>query len=644
MLFGFFAVLYTLVVNCIFAAAVLEVIEDNASGSILRIGGIVYLAPHFPYATYKPKRSGIPSSPGFTAVTSIRTNLSPITKTHLQQQLTLFSEFDDVYSDRFMDSLFISYDGTGSAVFEADVGSWLESLKIQHLLKPSMSLRSREDHHLALFSLPRPRKEIFSTCTVHIACIKTNTKPSYDSGQQYIPVPSRLSVWTQSLPLTGTRFALKDIYNAQGLVTGAGSLAYARVHGEANTTAPSIQRLLALGATMVGKVRTSQFAHGANPWDFLDIPYCWNPRADGYLTASASSSGSACAIAAYEWLDFTVGSDTRGSVRKPATLVGAYGIRPSHGSMDLTGVLPLSEEMDTAGYFARDPRFFSEIGRLWLVDPLNPLLSYEGSPVKAKGRLSQLPSKLLYPIDHFPVKNPAAQRLFDSFADILHEHLNISKVPINFTDALLPYLPNGNFHEFQLLCDRLGEYRTWKSVGEPLIAKHQELFGSTPSFDIRPRAMFAQGSKLSDEDFAEAVTFKRTFAKSVSEHLIRADDKSCSDSIFMYDAGTGGLPSYRVEDFNSLSGSTPFVLTTTVAGSKASEYFTYIGSMGGLPEITVPIGQVGYYSQVSRHWEVLPVAVQLVAHPGCDEMLFQLVEDLAAAGVLKSVKVGTEAF
>lgn len=258
--------------------------------------------------------------------------------------------------------------------------------------------------------------------------------------------------------------------------------------------------------------------------------------------------------------------------------------------------------------------------------------------------MSQLPSKLLYPIDHFPVKTPAAQRLFDSFADILQKHLKITKVPINFTDALLPYLPNGHFHEFQLLCDRLTEYRTWKSVGEPLIAKHEELFGSTPSFDIRPRFMFERGSKLSDEDFAEAVAFKRKFAKSVSEHLIKADDESCSDSIFMYDAGTGGLPSYRVEDFNSLSGSAPFLLTTTVVDSKASDYFTYIGSMGGLPEITVPIGQVGYHSQVSRRWEMLPVAVQLVAHPGCDEMLFKLVEDLAAAGVLRSVKVGTETF
>lgn len=112
----------------------------------------------------------------------------------------------------------------------------------------------------------------------------------------------------------------------------------------------------------------------------------------------------------------------------------------------------------------------------------------------------------------------------------------------------------------------------------------------------------------------------------------------------MYDAGTGGRPSYRVEDFNNLPGTAQFLLSSTAKGSKASDYFVLISPMAGLPEITVPIGQVGYYSQVSRQWEMLPVAVQLVAHPGCDDMLLELVKSLAAANVVRPVKVGNEAF
>ena len=156
--------------------------------------------------------------------------------------------------------------------------------------------------------------------------------------------------------------------------------------------------------------------------------------------------------------------------------------------------------------------------------------------------------------------------------------------------------------------------------------------------------MFENGKKLTDDDFARAVAFKRRFAKSIADDVITADRESCSESIFMYDAGTGGHPSYRVEDFNHLYGSAPFLLTTPAAGSKASDYFTYIGSMSGLPEITVPIGQVPYRSQVSRQLEMLPVAVQLVAHPGCDDMLLELVKNLATVGVVGPVNVGSVVF
>jgi len=161
------------------------------------------------------------------------------------------------------------------------------------------------------------------------------------------------------------RFAVKDIIDVKGLRTGAGSAAYLRTYNKAEATAPSIQRLLDLGATFVGKTRTSQFAHGAQPWEFVDFEYSRNPRGDGHLTAGASSSGSACAIAAYNWLDFTVGSDTRGSIRKPAALVGAFGLRPSHGTLDMSGVVTLSEQMDTISFFTRDPIIFESLGRNW---------------------------------------------------------------------------------------------------------------------------------------------------------------------------------------------------------------------------------------------------------------------------------------
>lgn len=53
----------------------------------------------------------------------------------------------------------------------------------------------------------------------------------------------------------------------------------------------------------------------------------------------------------YHWLDFTAGSDTKESIRKPAALVSAFGLRPSHEMLDMSGVVALSEQMDTIDFY-----------------------------------------------------------------------------------------------------------------------------------------------------------------------------------------------------------------------------------------------------------------------------------------------------
>ncbi|KAG6811912.1 hypothetical protein H0H92_005310 [Tricholoma furcatifolium] len=646
-------------------AAKIDVIgQVSGHGTILDLYGQPYYTPVGPLLTVNPSTpTGVPGR--YLPATSIRAPYSPITKAFLESQLSAFETIDDVWNERFLELLFISYDGQAIGFFEEAAEQWLQSKNVSRIyltdnirpleftsppvsqfakgppagpyfVTPAISSSPELDIHSA-YRLQKDEYASFLFGAIPDPSsggwIQTNLTLD-ESGAQYIPVPSRIALVGRGLPLSGTLFALKDIFDAKGLPTGAGSLAYARTYPPADTTAPSIQRLLDLGATMIGKTRTSQFAHGAQPWEYEDIPYSWNPRADGYLTASASSSGSACAIAGYDWLDFTVGSDTRGSVRKPAAFVGAYGIRPSHGSLDLTGVVPLSEEMDTAGFFARDPRLFHAIGTRW----------YEDSPVRIKRQTIRFPKKLYYPTEHFPVKNPAAQSLYDGFVVSLEKHLKITKVGMNFTASLLEHIPNSDFADFQLKSNTLAEYRTWVSVGKPLIEEHEKLFSTSPTFDPRPQRMFAAGAAVTEEDFAEAVNMRRAFRDSVAENLLKADIKSCSDALFMYDAGTGGLPSYRVEEYNSIEGATQALLTSPIGEAKPSDYFSYVGSMAGLPEITVPIGQVSYFSQISHEWEMLPVAVQLVAHPGCDDMLLNLVEKLANAGVLTSTSTGKYTF
>ena len=622
--------------------------------------------------------------------TSIHVDTPRITKRFLRSYLNEFS-IDDVWNRSFLKSVILCYDGKTPATIDDQANIWLRNQGVTTLflsgsiewpaqeVVPTYRLSDKvdvgpiviarqdigEETHLAFHNVYRLYVDEYESFLFGVipnlnnkGWILTNfiaTDSDDEVALQLIPVPSRLnSLPTPHFPLAGMRFGLKDLYHARGLPTAAGSIAYQLTHDIPEETAPSIQMLLDLGAVIVGKTRTSQFAHGAQPWEFVDVPYSWNPRADGYLTASASSSGSACAIAAYEWLDFAIGSDTRGSVRKPAALVGVYGIRPSHGSMDLTGVVPLSEEMDTAGFFARDPQIFYEIASEWFVrtHSIIVLLAYQShyryidSPVANQRVTRRFPRKLLYPIDHFPTKSAAAQEIIDNFVESLHLKLNITPVHVNSTAMFSPFFPNGSFSEFQLSSNKLAEYRSWRTVGKPIVDEFNSRFGKQPQFDPVPQKMFERAKSITEKDFADAVALKRAFRDSVSHHIFQDDEASCSNSIFIYDAATGGLPSYRYEEFNHVSGATQFLLTAPGVDKEpqVSDFLNFLASMGELPEITVPIGQVMYFSSVSRTWEALPIAVQLVSRKGCDQMLLSLVKQLGEMEIVKRVNVGRYTF
>lgn len=129
----------------------------------------------------------------------------------------------------------------------------------------------------------------------------------------HIPLPSRLSfpAPTASLPLSGKRIAIKDIFSLVGVVTTASCKSYAACYPPAEKTSSKIQKLIDLGAVIVGKTKTAPLASGLVAVDWVDHQAPWNPRGDGYLDPDCSSSGSAVAVAGYEWLDFAVGSDSK---------------------------------------------------------------------------------------------------------------------------------------------------------------------------------------------------------------------------------------------------------------------------------------------------------------------------------------------
>ena len=145
----------------------------------------------------------------------------------------------------------------------------------------------------------------------------------------------------------GTVVAVKDLVDVKGAVTTAGGVILPQV--PAAQDAPVVARIRKAGCVVVGKANLHEFAYGVtsiNP-HFGTVR---NPH-DPTRVAGGSSGGSAVAVAA-GMCDWSIGSDTGGSIRIPASLCGVCGFKPEFGSVDIEAVIPLSPSLDTLGPLA----------------------------------------------------------------------------------------------------------------------------------------------------------------------------------------------------------------------------------------------------------------------------------------------------
>jgi amidase len=291
-----------------------------------------------------------------------------------------------------------------------------------------------------------------------------------------------------------------------------------------------------------------------------------NPRAPDRLPGG-SSSGSASATAAGA-CDFALGSDTGGSVRVPAAFCGIYGIRPTHGRIDLFGAMPMAPSFDVAGWFANGPGIFRRVGDVIL----------DRAPTPAS-------------IENLIILEDAFEQADNDVAMLLREALD------DMTDAL----PKAR--SSRMASDGLDRWRetfrviqageVWRNYGE-FVKTHRPRLGP----GIRERMEFA--AKVPERDIAQAR----------QEHA-RARDHIRA----MAQPGTIlALPT------------APCVAPLLNIPSDALESFrvrvmrlTCIAGLGGLPQVTLPIG-----SLAGR-----PVGLSFIGWAGGDEALLALCVKLA---------------
>jgi amidase len=333
-------------------------------------------------------------------------------------------------------------------------------------------------------------------------------------------------------PLARLRVGVKDVFDIEGRVTGAGNPDWLATHEPAARHAEAVQRLLDAGADVVGKTLTDEIAYSLNGENFhYGTPV--NPATPERIPGG-SSCGSAVA-AASGLCDIGLGTDTAGSIRLPATFCGAWGFRPTHGAVPTAGVVPLSPSYDVPGWITRDADTLARAGAVLLSE----------APARA------LPARLLIADDAWALGSSEVVRGLQSslaatqglFGQVAHDALA--------ADGLLAW---------QQVFRVIQGHEVWRTHGD-WIRRCSPRFG--PDIDER----FKWASTITDAD-AEAAGVQRARISRMLDDVLQ-DAVLCIPTV-SFVAPVKGSPTAAEDRTRALC-------------------LLAVASLAGLPQLTMPV-------------------------------------------------------
>ncbi|KAL6627606.1 hypothetical protein ACP70R_031332 [Stipagrostis hirtigluma subsp. patula] len=383
----------------------------------------------------------------------------------------------------------------------------------------------------------------------------------------------------QQLPLHGLTFAIKDIFDISGRVTGFGNPDWARTHAPAAATSPVVLATLAAGATSVGKTVMDEMAYSING-ENAHYGTPTNPCAPDRVPGG-SSSGSAVAVAA-KLVDFSLGTDTGGSVRVPAAYCGIFGLRPSHGLVSTENVIPMAQMFDTVGWFARDLSTLSRVSSVLLPPPADSI---------------KQPTQFTIPADCFQilgsqsdqtyeVLNASVAKKFGSHAvdnrnlgDFLSNNVpSIGKFISDFSKSEAPSVP--------ALSEFKANHAVWINTVKPNLG---------PGIRERVHEAIASEEGPMEDFYALRSEFKSALTALVKD-----------DGILAIPTVPGSPPKLRME-------------AAALENFRARAFsLLSIAGLSGFCQLSIPLGV----------HNGLPVSVSLVARHGADRFLLSVAQEL----------------
>jgi aspartyl-tRNA(Asn)/glutamyl-tRNA(Gln) amidotransferase subunit A len=388
-------------------------------------------------------------------------------------------------------------------------------------------------------------------------------------------------------PLHGVPIGLKDLYQTRGVRTTGGSKILADWVPETDSTVTA--RLRRAGAIIVGKQNMHEFAFGVS----TDNPHygrALNPWSAGH-SPGGSSGGSAAAVAA--GLGYaSMGSDTGGSIRMPASMCGVVGHKPTYGLVSRHGVLPLAWSMDHAGPFGRT------VADVALV--MNAIAG------------------------HDPRDPASANRIVVDYAASLEHGSNGMRIGV-----LSEYLGDDVAADVRAAVrasvDALArEGATIREVSMP--TARYALGASTAMLFAEAAAVHERWLRERPADYgADVLDRLRAGARLSATHYLKGQRARR----MMLDEATRLLENVDVLVCPSVPrGALPWELTATNDGRDASVRFTRLFNILGLPACSVPCGLGA---------DGLPMGMQIVGRPFEDATVFRVARahEIASGGFVR---------
>ena len=290
--------------------------------------------------------------------------------------------------------------------------------------------------------------------------------------------------------LHGVPIAVKDIIGTVDMPTECGTVI--RKGKSYSQNAEIIDLLHASGAIVMGKTATSELA-------YLEPPSTTNPH-DKNRTPGGSSSGSAASVASF-MAPASIGSQTGGSVIRPASYCGVVGYKPSYGLISRNGVLRTSYNLDQIGMFGRRVEDVAMLAKVLIkkdkYDPATIHFSTENILLETKKGPIFDPKFIFYKTDHWKIIDKKSREAFEYFIKSFKKNIEIFDTPSYFKDIQ-------KYHQIIHETDLANNFSVYYKKFKKKLSKYMQ-------------DAISNGNKYSAKEYAEAVDFMKRSYESYEE-------------------------------------------------------------------------------------------------------------------------------